>query len=502
MASKSATDNLDFSGLFRELASGVPGVLFCYEISADASTHRIPFISSRVRDLFGVSPDELLRDASELFNIIHPDDHDAVGSSIQQSFQDLAPWQQQARLRLRSGEYRWFEGHSVPRREPGGSTLWFGQFTDIQAHKDLEFGLRKSEAEAEYQLSFQQLMTSLSSDFINSTIGDIDDKVQTFLARIGEFFGVDRVYVYRFSEDLARMTNTHEWCREGVPELKGSQQQVDITGFHWWQAQTKSVLKQNRVVFIEDVSKLPKEAVAERELLEEQGVAAMFCVPILIRGVVEGFFGMDSLTVRSWRKDQSDLLILAANLLSEALERHRLEQELLNQSIRDPLTGIHNRRYLQPRVEEMMSRFQRTGEGFALAMLDIDHFKRVNDTLGHQAGDRVLQEFGRLLQEQFRGTDVAARYGGEEFVVALASASHESARQALLRILERVRAMNVEFKGRTVPVTVSAGLVHVVDLRPGKLSTDAMVTEADRRLYKAKRSGRDCLVDASGKSRL
>ncbi|GGY72373.1 sensor domain-containing diguanylate cyclase [Marinobacter zhanjiangensis] len=500
--SASPQDIENSPGLLEELAAGVPGILFSYWLSADTTRRSFPFISSRVNDLLGVSVQTLKHDARAMSSLLHPEEVSGLLPSLLESARTLEPWHYQARIRLRDGTYRWFEGHSLPRRLDDGSTLWFGQFTDIQQHKELEFGLRESEAEADYQLRFHKLIASLSSDFINSAIGDIDHEISRFLARIGGFFEVDRVYVYRFSEDLTRMTNTHEWCRQGVDEVRGTQQDVDITGFQWWQQQTHDVLQQNRVVFIEDVRQLPEHAMAERQLLAEQNVAAMFCIPIVVLGRVEGFFGMDSLTVRSWRRDLSDLLILVANLLSQALERYRLEQELLNQSILDPLTGIHNRRYLEPRVEEMLAHYQRTGEGFALAMLDIDHFKQVNDVFGHLAGDHVLQRFAGLLQDQCRGTDIAARYGGEEFVVALADVSPESASSGLARVLELVRALEVTFHGQAIRVTASAGLVHVTELSPTSLSPDSLITEADRRLYRAKAAGRNCLVDASASSRL
>lgn len=491
-----------FPRLLSELASGVPGVLFCYRVSADGTFHYYPFISSRVREVFGLDPRKLQTDASAVFDIIHPDDRAGIVPSISVSAATLEPWQYQARLRLKDGTYHWFEAHSMPRREADGSTLWYGQFTDIQAHKELEADLRQREAESAYQLQFHKLLASLSSDFINAPIGDFDQEIDRFLARIGEFFDVDRVYIYRFSEELNRMTNTHEWCRPGVPALKDSQQNVDITGFRWWQEQSRNLLQHNRVVFIEDVSKLPDSAGPERALLEEQGVAAMFCIPVVTRGLVDGFFGMDSLQVRRWRRDLSDLLILVANLLAQALERFRLEQELLNQSIRDPLTGIHNRRYLEPRIAEMLARYQRSGEGFALAMLDIDHFKQVNDTHGHQAGDQVLRAFARLLQNQCRASDVAARYGGEEFILALADVTPERATWALERVIDEVRELALSFYGKVIPVTASAGLVHVSDLENPSPTPDELITEADRRLYRAKRSGRNCLVDASGASPL
>lgn len=484
--------------LLAELASSVPGVLFSYWVSADGSQRRFPYISSRVSDLFEVTPTELGRNGATLSSLVHPDDVAGLRPSIDESARTLRPWQFQARMCLRDGRYQWFEGHSLPQRLDDGSTLWFGQFTSIQSHKELELGLRASEAEADYQMRFHRLLADLSSDFMNAPIGDIDLEIERCLARVADFFELDRAYVYRFSEGLDRMTNTHEWCRDSVAELKASQQDVDITGFDWWQRQIRDVLGCNRVVFVGDVSQLPHNATEEQALLNDQGVAAMFCAPLQVRGVVEGFFGMDSLTVQHWRTDLADLLVLVANLLAQALERLRLEQELVNQSVLDPLTGIHNRRYLEPRMEDMLAHYLRTGEGLALAMLDIDYFKRVNDTHGHRAGDRVLQQFAGLLRDECRGMDVAARYGGEEFILALSNITSEQAVGALRRVLAKVRDRAVHFEGQEIPVSASAGLVHATDLPREALSTDALITEADRRLYFAKGAGRDCLVDASG----
>ena len=135
-------------------------------------------------------------------------------------------------------------------------------------------------------------------------------------------------------------------------------------------------------------------------------------------------------------------------------------------------------------------------------MLDIDHFKQVNDTHGHQAGDQVLRAFARLLQNQCRASDVAARYGGEEFILALADVTPERATWALERVIDEVRELALSFHGKVIPVTASAGLVHVSDLENPSPTPDELITEADRRLYRAKRSGRNCLVDASGASPL
>lgn len=494
--------NLRSTELFPKLASGVPGVLFIYERSADGQHHRYPFVSERVRELFGIEPADLQTDGERVFSVIHPEDVAGVAASIAESAAKLAPWQHQARMRLASGNYHWFESDSIPERQADGSTLWHGQFNDIQQFKDLEFFLRESEAEFAFQAGFQRLIARLSSDFITSGFGNIDQSINQVLEAIGEFFGIDRAYLYRLSEQFSEMTNTHEWCRNGVAPLLASQQQVPIESFSWWHDQIDRMIQENGVVFIEDVEALPDSAGPEKALLREQGVCSMFCVPVRTRGMVSGFFGVDSLSHRGWRTDQADLLIIVSGLLSGALERHRLEQELLNQSIRDPLTGLHNRRYLYPRLEEMIALWNREEQLFALALFDLDHFKEVNDTLGHLAGDYVLREFTGILLEHTRAMDVVARFGGEEFVIAFSATDASAATALVSRIIAKVRHYDFVFEGHKIALTVSAGVAAVGDDGAINPEPETLIGEADHRLYLAKKAGRDCFVNASGPSPL
>jgi diguanylate cyclase (GGDEF)-like protein len=172
--------------------------------------------------------------------------------------------------------------------------------------------------------------------------------------------------------------------------------------------------------------------------------------------------------------------------LQLGLERARIEMELLrDQAERDPLTGLHNRRYLeQPRD---------IGGPVALAVLDIDHFKTVNDRFGHAVGDRVLVRVAELLREQVRSDDVVARTGGEEFVLLMPRTSDAEA----LACCERVRAaFRAEpwgaLAGAHLRLTASLGVVTA----PDATDLGALAREADARLYAAKRAGRDCAVAA------
>ena len=268
MSKASRSGNGQQTGLsarfFQKLASGVPGVLFVYWVSSEGDSHRCPFISEHVQSLFGIDPADLSDNADPIFSMIHPEDVEAVMESIRASADTLSTWSYRARLRLENGGYEWFEVNAEPERQPDGGTLWYGQFHNIQHYKDLEQSLRESEAEFSFQAGFQRLIARLSTEFINLGFGTIDQCIDELLRSIGMFFKVDRAYLYCFSDDYAVMTNTHEWCRDGVPALLDTQQQVSIENFHWWQEQIEGMVSGSRVVFIEDVDRLPREAAPER----------------------------------------------------------------------------------------------------------------------------------------------------------------------------------------------------------------------------------------------
>lgn len=489
-------------GFFQKLASGVPGVLFTYWLSADGKSHHYPFVSNQVRALFGVDSTILKESGDAVFAIIHPADAGEVVEALHESARTLQPWRYQARLKLETGAYEWFEVHARPERQPDGSTAFYGQFHNIQHYKDLEQSLRESEAEFSFQAGFQKLIARLSTEFINLGFGTIDQCIDEVLKSIGEFFDVDRAYLYGFSDEYRLMNNTHEWCRPGVPSLMESQQEVPIEDFKWWHEQIDSMVRGNRVLFIESVDNLPAEAAPERAMLQEQGVSSMFCVPIRVRGKVTGFFGVDSLRRRHWREDQADFLIIVSGLLSGALDRYRLEEELMNQSIRDPLTGLHNRRYLMPRLDEMLGRNSRLDEKFALAMFDIDEFKGINDSIGHLGGDHILQRFAEILGSQTRPMDVVARFGGEEFIVVFNAVEPDDVRKLPLRILEAVRRERFVFNDEPIAVTVSAGVASIDEFGENVVTPEALISRADHRLYLAKQADRDCLTDSSGTFRL
>lgn len=164
-------------------------------------------------------------------------------------------------------------------------------------------------------------------------------------------------------------------------------------------------------------------------------------------------------------------------------------QEIYRLSVIDALTGIANRRALEEWLQRELSQPRSLG----LVLLDIDHFKQINDRLGHLAGDMTLQQLARRLKAGTRKQDLLARYGGEEFVVCLADATREHTHEAAQRLCAAIAAEPFQYDGQTYPVTISVGVSHRAAAQP-VLGARELLRQADSKLYLAKARGRNCVV--------
>ena len=183
--------------------------------------------------------------------------------------------------------------------------------------------------------------------------------------------------------------------------------------------------------------------------------------------------------------------MIASFSLENVLNRARL----LRSGHTDFLTGWHNRRYLQLRLKEELARAARDRSTLVCLMLDIDHFKRINDTYGHAAGDEVLREIAHRIETQVRASDVAARFGGEEFVVLLPATDGKAARSLAERIRVAISANAIAVNRDTeVTITTSIGIATCAAPAQGddlKTVGDSLLARADVALYRAKSEGRD-----------
>ena len=256
-------------------------------------------------------------------------------------------------------------------------------------------------------------------------------------------------------------------------------------------------LRRGRVHLLEGES----EATSCAHVAEQRPQWAM-CVPMMAHGETLGMLYLESERKQSQsghsRTQVSDSMQRLAKALAEhaalALANLRLRETLRMQSVRDPLTGLYNRRYMEESLERELRRSARKKTPLAVLMLDIDHFKRFNDTFGHEAGDAILQAVATFLRSQVRGEDVVCRYGGEEFTLILPEATIEGSSQRAEQLREAVRSVTTTFRGQKLDaVSLSIGVASF----PKNGSTgDDLLRAADLALYQAKQLGRNQVIMA------
>lgn len=219
------------------------------------------------------------------------------------------------------------------------------------------------------------------------------------------------------------------------------------------------------------------------------------CIPMVAQGETIGLLYLSSPNNLKLTQSQQELGATVAKQVSLALANLKLRESLQHQSIRDPLTNLFNRRYMETCLERELRRAERNGLPLGILMLDLDRFKRFNDTFGHDAGDTVLREIGLFLQQQTRGSDIACRYGGEEITLILPETSLDICVSRAEQIREGVKHLNIQHRGQSLGVVSFS--IGVATYPEHGLTGEAVVEAADAALYRAKHEGRDRVICAS-----
>jgi diguanylate cyclase (GGDEF)-like protein len=253
-------------------------------------------------------------------------------------------------------------------------------------------------------------------------------------------------------------------------------------------------LKRGQVYLVEDTES--KSALLCNHL-HRPLPAGYLCVPMMAQSEILGILHLIQ-QERGHRsrliETKQNLAIAVAEHLAIASSSLKLRETLYNQSIRDSLTGLFNRRYLEETLKREISRAKRKQYSLGIIMIDIDHFKSFNDTFGHDGGDVLLRELSRILQRNIRREDIACRYGGEEFVLILPDASLENTQRRAEQMREAVKNLKLYYLNHPLgEVTISSGVAIYPD---HGLTEEDVLRAADKALYRAKSEGRDRVATA------
>lgn len=223
--------------------------------------------------------------------------------------------------------------------------------------------------------------------------------------------------------------------------------------------------------------------------LPESQSNSSLCVPLIAQGEAIGLLSFQNITADN--APSRAYLELMAEALGLALANQRLRDALLEKALFDPLTGLRNRHHLEDTLQTQMTQAMRNSEPLSCMMIDIDHFKSINDRFGHEAGDQVIKSVASIVQRAVHENGLAFRYGGEEFLVLLAGAGEEEAHTCAQKIYNGVHELSLRYGLSEIgPVDVSIGIASY----PQHAQSDNLLRAADVALYRAKELGRARIV--------
>ncbi|MCG5511944.1 diguanylate cyclase [Ectothiorhodospira shaposhnikovii] len=467
------------------------------------------FWSESFRRLLGFETEEEFPNRLESWSSrLHPADKARTLRTFQKHLMDRdqqTPYDLKYRLKCRDGHYRWFRATGDTQRDASGRPIRVaGSLIDI--HDSTLNQKTAQQAEILKELNrFHDAAARLATANAKLRIDRMDEGLHECLAILGGFLDADRAYLFSNNLRERYWTNTHEWCAPGISSHIEDLQRVSFD----YLPGIIERFQQGQPFILTALDHLPPEFKICRELLEMQGIRSVILHPLLADGELLGFVGFDDVEEeRDFSSTEKAMLSLAAENFSATLARQqqyqhvrqaKTELEIVNQRLRealeevqrlartDPLTGLSNRRWMQECLAKEAARRLRTPSPLSIILMDVDHFKKINDRFGHDVGDKVLRRLADTLKDTVRCNDVIARWGGEEFMVMAADTDLQEA----LKLAERLRR---EVARLRVPpleqITISLGLAEA---GPGE-DLGQLIVRADRALYRAKSEGRNQAV--------
>ena len=270
-------------------------------------------------------------------------------------------------------------------------------------------------------------------------------------------------------------------------------ERIDIETFNLMQrpSLTRYVIQKQEMIFIPDI-KAEDAEVKEGEFIRVPGFdnRTFLGIPLILRDEVIGVLSVQATQPNAYDSKQIRLVETIAQQTSIAMDNAKLFEKTQEMAITDSLTGLFNRRYYYVILDNEIERAKRYQSPLSLIMIDIDHFKQVNDKFGHLAGDEVLQSVSEMSKKLLRQIDTMFRYGGEEFIIILPETNQEEALNVAERIRSTIAETEIKIKKGSVMLTVSIG---VSEYGENHLAPNEFIESVDRAMYDAKKAGRNCV---------
>ena len=461
-----------------KIAKLAPNIIYIYDLDKQENYYCNPFI----QEILNYSPREIKKlKTNILTELIHPEDL----TLVQQHFSKCLNLQQddyleiEYRLQDKKGQWHWLLDRTTifQRDDDGKPQQVLGIASDITIRKQSQLKLEQLNQQLAQQVSTleirnqERIKIAAMNNFLQACV-TLEEAQKALADILKPLFPDTDGAVYLLANNHTLLEAIATW---GVVDSDTS-----FAVDECWALRLSSVHQ----------GEPEKPGIYCQHIYQAYELNPTLCFPMMAQGKTLGLLylrfhndhaTLDGLTIELGETVAQNIAMAAANL--------KLQETLRYQSLRDPLTGLFNRRYLQGYLNREIDRANRKQEFIGILILDIDHFKHFNDTYGHDAGDLVLKEVSLYLLKQTRQYDIACRYGGEELILVLPDASLENSILRAEEIRKGIKKLQLEHQGEKLSqITVSIGVSCFPD---DGTEIDDLIQAADKALYKAKEQGRD-----------
>jgi|GEM_PF-3568217 len=461
-----------------KIANTTPNLIYIY----DLITKRNIFCNAYISELLGYSAVAIREFKNNILSeLIHPEDLEIIVEHHAQflSLEDDEYLETEYRIRNIDNQWHWLQdkGTIFARNFKGQPTQIIGIARDIT---------EKKKAEAKTKLLNQQLFEQVKilevRDKSRLAISQINKQIQA-CGSLEEANGI-----------IAELLQPLFPNTKGIIYLMSNSKNIVNAVAAWGDVQSDRQFNPKECWGIRLTNPYLVHSPATQlycSHLDKTQVLTSLCLPMFAEGEVIGVINIQFNNPAEVDQSILDLAETVSQNMAMAFANLKLQQKLENQSFRDSLTGLYNRRYLEESLKQELERARRQQQFLSIMMLDVDYFKQFNDTYGHQAGDLVLNQVGTYLQGTIREYDLACRYGGEEIIIVMANMSIEDALVRAEKIRFDLKAIdlvhnNVRLKSISVSIGVSCFPNDGDD-------PQHLIQKADKALYQAKKEGRDCV---------
>jgi diguanylate cyclase (GGDEF)-like protein/PAS domain S-box-containing protein len=454
---------------YRQLVERLPVVVYTAEPGQNG---RWRYVSSQIEKILGYSSEEFLADPKLWGRLLHPDDRErALTAETEASARAGLSGAVEYRMRSRAGEDVWVLDQAVLEADEDGIKVWHGVLYDISERKQAEQDLQRS-------LSQQAVVARLGERALQDS--DPESLMRAAVSLVGEIDGIQSACIWELGREGRRLN-----LRAGFEdEAVGAGRRVSAGR----SSHAGAALDSGEPTIVAEWEKDARYTMPP--VLRAVGAASSLAVTIDGTDRPFGVLDVHAAEPNRFTTKDAPFVQAVANVLADAFERHAADQALRHRVLHDSLTGLPNRLSFVDSLGESLSKAALSGSPVGILFIDLDHFKLINDSLGHHAGDALLRAVAPRLRAHLRPGDIVARFGGDEFGILI---DHLADVGEAISIADRVAAAfshSFSIDGVEHFITASIGVAVTRASDRQSVNAELLIRDADAAMYRAKEGGR------------